>query len=87
MPISMTLTGKGQFTFNKQLMEHLNIKAGERIVIKRQPDASLRIEAEKKKIDILSLANSVKSDIRLTDEEIEETIKSAYVVAGMAGLK
>jgi len=87
MPISMTLTGKGQFTFNKQLMEHLNIKAGERIVIKRQPDASLRIEAEKKKIDILSLANSVKSDIKLTDDELEEIIKNGYVTAGMAGLK
>jgi len=87
MSISMTLTDKGQLTFSKQLMEHLNIKAGEKIVIKKQPDASLRIEAEKAKIDILSLAGSVQSDIKLTDEEIEEGIKNAYVAAGIAGLK
>jgi len=82
----MTLTSKGQFTFNKQLMEHLNVKAGERILIKKQPDASLKIEAEKSQIDIMSLAGSMRTNIRLTDEEIQESITNSYIAAGTKGL-
>jgi len=35
MPTAMTLTSKGQFTFNKQLMEHLNVKAGDKVLINK----------------------------------------------------
>jgi len=30
MPTAMTLTSKGQFTFNKHLMAHLGIKPGKK---------------------------------------------------------
>jgi len=87
MPTAITLTGKGQFTFNKQLMEHIQVKAGERVIIKKLPDASLKIEAEKSQIDILSLAGSIKTNIHATDEEIQEAIRQGYATAGMQGLK
>jgi len=87
MPTAMTLSSKGQFTFNKQLMEHLNVKAGEKILIKKMPDGSLRIEAEKSQIDIMSLAGSLKTTVRLTDEELQTAIANSYVQAGLKGLK
>jgi len=87
MSTAITLTAKGQFTFNKQLMEHMNVKVGDRIVIKKLPDASLKIEAEKSQCDILSLAGSIETNIHLTNEDIEEAIKGGYANAGMQGLK
>jgi|GEM_PF-5954256 len=48
MPIAVTLTGKG--------LKHLiNVKAGGENSNKKQPDASLKIEAEKSQIDIMNL--------------------------------
>jgi len=87
MPTSMTLTAKGQFTFNKQRLEHINVKAGDKIIIKKLPDKSLKIEAEKSQIDILELAGSIITNIHLTNEEIERSIQEGYVDAGIQGLK
>jgi len=87
MATTIRLTDKGQLTFSKQLMEHIKVKAGEQVVIKKLPDGGLKIEAEKKKIDILSLSCSIASDVRATDEEIKEAIEQAYVDAGTQGLK
>jgi len=87
MATTIRLTDKGQLTFSKQLMEHIKVKAGEQVVIKKLPDGSLKIEAEKKKVDIMSLAGCLKTDIRLTDEEIQEAIIQGYVESGMSGIK
>jgi len=87
MATTIRLTDKGQLTFSKQLMEHIKVKAGEQVIIKKLPDGGLKIEAEKKKIDILSLSCSIASDVRATDEEIKEAIEQAYVDAGTQGLK
>jgi len=57
------------------------------VIIKKLPDASLKIEAEKSQIDILSLAGSIKTNIHATDEEIQEAIRKGYATAGMQGLK
>jgi len=78
---------KGQFTFNKQLMEHISVKAGERIIIRKLPDSSLKIEAEKSQIDILSLAGSMIPTVHLTDNEIQNAISEGYAEVGMKGLK
>jgi len=86
MPTTMTLTGKGQFTFNKQLLEHLRVKAGDRIVIRKQADASLKIEAEKNQLDLLSLAGSITPSVHATDEDIQNAIHAAYADAGAQGL-
>jgi len=50
------------------------------------PDGSLRIEAEEKQVDIMDLAGSLKSDIRLTDEELKATINESYAQSGLKGL-
>ncbi|MDR0563528.1 MAG: AbrB/MazE/SpoVT family DNA-binding domain-containing protein [Azoarcus sp.] len=87
MSTAMTLTAKGQFTFNKSLMEHLGVKPGEKVIIKKQPDGTLKIEAEKKQIDLLSLAGSLKTNVQLSDEALQSAIQQSYVRRGMSGIK
>jgi len=66
-------------------MEHLDVKAGEKILINKMPDGSLRIEAEEKQVDIMDLAGSLKSDIQLTDEGLQAAVRDSYVQAGLKG--
>jgi len=86
MSATMMLTAKGQFTFNKQLMKHLGVKPGQRVTIKRLPDGAIRIDAADKQIDLMSLAGSLKTDICLTDAQLQEAIAQAHVKAGLGGL-
>jgi bifunctional DNA-binding transcriptional regulator/antitoxin component of YhaV-PrlF toxin-antitoxin module len=87
--IEMTLTAKGQFTFDKSLLEHLGVKAGEKIAIKKQPDGSLKINASKKHRNIMDLIGSLetKTNVKLTDDELNAAIANAYIEHGMRGLK
>jgi antitoxin component of MazEF toxin-antitoxin module len=87
--IEMTLTAKGQFTFNKSLMEHLGVKAGEKIAIRKQPDGSLKINASKKRRNFMELAGSLKekTNVKLTDDALNAAIVNAYVEHGKRGMK
>lgn len=78
--VEMTLTAKGQFTFNKALMEHLGVKAGDKISVSKYPDGSLRISASKKRGDLMALAGVFKhsTDVKLSDNELNQAIADAY---------
>ena len=80
---TMTLTARGQVTFNEHLLHHLGVKAGEKVLVKMLPDGSLKIEAEKNQIDILSLAGSLKGNVRLTDDQLQEAIRQSYIQRGL----
>ncbi len=84
---TMTLTGKGQFTFNKQLMEHMGVKAGDKILVKKLPDGTLKIQAQKSAVPLSALRGCIKTDLHFTLEEIEAAIQQGYVTRGMAGLE
>jgi len=47
----------------------------------------LKIEAEKNKTALMSLAGSLKSKVKLADDALQQAIKQSYVQAGMQGLK
>jgi bifunctional DNA-binding transcriptional regulator/antitoxin component of YhaV-PrlF toxin-antitoxin module len=85
--MEMTLTARGQFTFNKSLMEHLGVKVGEKISIRKLPGGKIEIEARKNKIStevlLTTLRSTIKTDIRLGIEEINDVIAQSYVSAGM----
>ena len=85
MSFAMTLNAKGRFTINKQLMNHLGVKAGEKVLIQKQPDGTLKVEPAKNRIDIMSLAGSLKDKtrIKLTDDELQQAIVASYVQQGM----
>jgi len=87
--LEMTLTAKSQFTLNKSLLEHLGVKAGEKIAIRKLPDGSININASKKHRNIMELAGTLKgkTGIKMTVEEINQAIADGYVEHGMRGLK
>jgi len=87
MSATLTLTAKGQFTFNKQLMEHLGVRPGQQVSVKRLPDGGLKIDALNKQVDLMSLAGSLTSQVSLTDAELQDAIAQAHVRAGMRGLE
>jgi antitoxin component of MazEF toxin-antitoxin module len=83
---SMTLTAKSRFTIGKQLVDHLGVKAGEKVVVTKLPNHTLKIEPEKSREDFLDLFGSMNTDIRLTDEELEQAIQLARIARGVRGL-
>ncbi|MDR2188048.1 MAG: AbrB/MazE/SpoVT family DNA-binding domain-containing protein [Azonexus sp.] len=92
--MEMTLTGRGQFTFNKGFMEHLGVKPGERVDVRKMPDGKLEIVAANKKEtltvdDLVAKARKRHKDnkIRLTIEELDDCIVQSYANAGMEGLR
>lgn len=80
---ALTLTAKGQLPFNRQLLDHLGAEAGDRLVVKKLPDGALKIEAEKNRIDILSLSGSMKSAVRLSDGQLQQAITQCHVGRGI----
>jgi len=74
MSTTMTLTARGQFTFNKALMEHLGVRAGERVSIQKLPNGRLLLEAEKQQQDILRLSGSLVS-LQMSDEALAKIIQ------------
>ncbi|GHU19669.1 hypothetical protein FACS189475_07280 [Betaproteobacteria bacterium] len=85
---TITLTARGQFTFNKQLLDHMGVKGGEQVVIKKQPDGTLNIASAKKTKDISSIFGIMgKSPVHLNDEELEEAIIESYLQPGMQGIE
>jgi predicted glycosyltransferase len=87
--IELTLTAKSQFTFNKSLLEHLGVKAGDKIAIRKLPDGSIKINASKKHRSIMDLVGALegKTKVRLTDEELQQAIIDGYVEHGMRGME
>jgi bifunctional DNA-binding transcriptional regulator/antitoxin component of YhaV-PrlF toxin-antitoxin module len=93
--MTMTLTSKGQFTFNKGLLEHLGIRVGDQVSIRKVPDGKIEIEAQKNRIDdgelfarldaLAPVLNPKKKKCSIA--EIDAAIVEGYVKAGMAGLE
>jgi antitoxin component of MazEF toxin-antitoxin module len=87
--IEMTLTAENQITLDKSLLEHLGVKAGEKIAIQKLPDGSIKINASKKRRSIMELVGSLqgKTDVKLSIEEINQAIADSYVKHGMRGVE
>jgi bifunctional DNA-binding transcriptional regulator/antitoxin component of YhaV-PrlF toxin-antitoxin module len=43
--LPLTVTAKGQVTLKRDLLQHLGIKAGERITFEKMPNGELRVRA------------------------------------------
>jgi bifunctional DNA-binding transcriptional regulator/antitoxin component of YhaV-PrlF toxin-antitoxin module len=77
---TMTLTAKGQCTFNKELLAHLGVSAGSKIRILKLPDGGLRIE--RRSLD--SLFGIIKTDIDASLDDIQQAIHQTYADQGAA---
>jgi bifunctional DNA-binding transcriptional regulator/antitoxin component of YhaV-PrlF toxin-antitoxin module len=90
MSTAMTLTSKAQFTLNKGLLEHLGVKAGDQIAIRKIPNGKVEIESQKNKLTDQMLFDfldkELKTNKKFTLEEIETAIVAGYVESGTKGL-
>jgi bifunctional DNA-binding transcriptional regulator/antitoxin component of YhaV-PrlF toxin-antitoxin module len=89
--MELMLTARGQFTFNKSLMEHLGVSVGEKISIRKLPGGKIEIQAKKNKMSpqalLTILRSTIKTDIKLTVEDMNDEIARCYAEAGMKGLE
>jgi len=83
-----TLTTNHQFTFDKSLLEHLGVKVGEKLAVRKLPDGGISISASKKHRKITELAGALKgkTDVKMSTEGINQAIAAGYIAHGMRGL-
>ena len=67
------------------LLEYLGIKPNSRVLVEKHDDGSVTLTPAKK-VRARDLMGILKTDIHVSDEEIQREIERGYVVRGMAGL-
>jgi bifunctional DNA-binding transcriptional regulator/antitoxin component of YhaV-PrlF toxin-antitoxin module len=88
--MEMTITGKGQFTLNKGLMEHLGIRPGDKVSVIKTPEG-LNVTAAKSRLSIDEMLHGIDSIIQDRDlpssiDDINCAIAYGYTNSGMRGL-
>jgi AbrB family looped-hinge helix DNA binding protein len=81
---TLTITAKGQITLRKDLMKHLGVQPGEKIVVDKFPDGRIEIKAARPAGKISDVFDFLKKKGRpsLSIEEINE-----IATRGWAGKK
>jgi bifunctional DNA-binding transcriptional regulator/antitoxin component of YhaV-PrlF toxin-antitoxin module len=76
----LTVTAKGQVTLRKDVLQHLGVRPGEKIVVHKLPDGGIQVKAAKRKRDISQFFGSLKQENgpHLTIEEMNEIITRGW---------
>ncbi len=53
---TLTVTAKGQVTLRQDVLQHLGVRPGEKIVVAKLPDGGLTVRAAKPSGDILNFS-------------------------------
>jgi AbrB family looped-hinge helix DNA binding protein len=82
---TLTVTAKGQVTLRKEVLEHMGVKAGDRIAVTALPHGRVEIQAVRPRGRISDVFGILKRDggATLTVEEINDAIAEAAAAAGM----
>lgn len=77
---SLTVTMKGQVTLKRELLQHLGIKPGERIVFDKLPGGELRVRAPRPSgsIDTFIGRHAGKVKTALSIDDINEIVQSGW---------
>jgi len=80
---TLTVTGKGQVTLRKDVLQHLGVQPGEKITVDKLPDGRIEVRAARRKGKISDVFGMLKREGQpiLTIEEINEA-----AARGWAGL-
>ena len=80
---TLTVTGKGQVTLRKDVLQHLGVQPGEKITVDKLPDGRVEVRAARRKNKISDVFGMLKREGQpiLTIEEINEA-----AARGWAGL-
>jgi AbrB family looped-hinge helix DNA binding protein len=83
---TLTVTAKGQVTLRKEVLEHLGVRAGDRIDVTALPNGRVEIQAARPRGRLSDVFGILKRDGErpLTIEEINEAIAEAGAAAGLA---
>lgn len=57
---SLTVTSKGQVTLRKDVLNHLGVKPGGRIIVDKLPDGRIEVRADQPKGHISTVFNALK---------------------------
>jgi hypothetical protein len=60
MALELTVTTKGQVTLRRGVLDHLGVKAGERVRVSLLPDGRVELTAASKGIDIKDLRGALR---------------------------
>lgn len=79
MSTSLTITAKGQVTLKKEILEHLGVAPGEKIVVDKLPDGKLHVRAAPtgKISDVFGMIKP-KDGKRLSIREIKKITEEAW---------
>jgi len=82
---TLTVTGRGQVTFRKDVLKHLGIEPGGRVRLDLLPDGRAELRAETRTGRWSDLAGILASegDPKLTIEEMNEAIAEAGAAAAL----
>ena len=82
-------TTRGQLTLRKEFLEHIGVKPGDQVDLRKTPNGKLTLERAQPKgsWDDFIGCLAGKSKVRLTIEEINEGIGQGIVEANEEGLK
>jgi len=78
----LTVTAKGQVTLRKDILQHLGVQTGEKIVVDKLPDGRLEVKAARLFGPISDIFDLLKTD---TSESLSIDQISQVVAAGWAG--
>jgi bifunctional DNA-binding transcriptional regulator/antitoxin component of YhaV-PrlF toxin-antitoxin module len=89
--MEMTVTGKGQFTLNKGLLEHLGIKPGEKVSVTKTPEG-INVRAAKNKLSLDEMLGGIDKIMKnravpSSIDDINQAIAEGYIEAGMRGMR
>jgi bifunctional DNA-binding transcriptional regulator/antitoxin component of YhaV-PrlF toxin-antitoxin module len=77
----VTLSPKGQLTLNKSLVEYLGMKGGGKVNVTKTADGGLKILPGKSTGSVMDFAGFFKTDVHLTDDEINQCIAGSQAAA------
>jgi antitoxin PrlF len=86
---TLTVTSRGQLTLRKEFLEHIGVKPGDQVDLRKTPNGKLTLERARPKgswEDVFGCLAG-KSKVRLTIEEINEGIGQGIIEAYEEGLK
>lgn len=86
---TLTITAKGQVTLKKELLEHMGVRPGDQIEVRKKPDGGLSVTPRRRTGKLSDAFGMLKrpGQRALTIEEINEAIAEAGAEAGMRGLE
>jgi AbrB family looped-hinge helix DNA binding protein len=79
---TLTVTAKGQISLRKEVMQHLGIKAGSKVTVRKRPGGRIEIAAEKPKGKISDTFGQLK---RVDQAVVSIDAMNAAIARGWAG--